>query len=133
VITVAKSEGQNSQGILDSSEIPNNSKSTEGLKMITKGKWQTGCDMSRVEVWPEGWNVPLLIADCGTKRSPELVEEQCANAQAISCLPDLIEALQEAYLQLQVHCDTNTAFTNDWRVMNIIKSVLLKAGMEVGE
>lgn len=97
--------------------------------MITKGKWQTGCDMSHVEVWPEGWNAPLLIADCGTKRAPELVEEQCANAQAIAALPDLIEALKACMERIE-----KDEYSQGWKTSEEYKqakATLIKAGVEV--
>ena len=50
----------------------------------TAGPWKTGSLMSQVVVWPDGWNAPLCIADCGTKRAPESVEEKCANARLIA-------------------------------------------------
>ncbi len=95
--------------------------------MITKGKWETGCNMSQVVVWPDGWNAPLLIADCGTKRAPELVQEQCANAQAISALPDMIEALRIA----QRFIDDTVEKGDIKRVtLKIINKALQKAGVK---
>jgi hypothetical protein len=73
----------------------------------------------------------LLIADCGTKRSPELVEEQCANAQAISCLPDLIEALKACMERIE-----KDEYSQGWKTSEEYKqakTALIKAGLEVGE
>jgi hypothetical protein len=39
--------------------------------------------MTRVEVWPEGWNAPLCLADCHAKNAPETETERVANAAFI--------------------------------------------------
>jgi hypothetical protein len=62
----------------------------------TPGPWDTGANMAHVEVWPDGWNVPQRIADCGTKLAPESNAEQCANAKLIAAAPDLLEVCKEA-------------------------------------
>ena len=61
----------------------------------TAGPWNTGALMSRVEVLPEGWNMPMCIADCGTKHAPESEGERVANARLIAAAPDLLAVLAE--------------------------------------
>lgn len=66
---------------------------TEATKH-TPGTWKTGGIMTRVEVRPEGWNVPMCIADCHAKYSPESGAERVANARLIAAAPDLLEACE---------------------------------------
>jgi len=61
----------------------------------TPGPWETGAMITRVEVWPEGWNAPFCVADCGRNTGPE--EERCANAALISAAPDLLAACEVAF------------------------------------
>ena len=71
----------------------------------TPGPWETGALITNVEVWPDGWNVPMCIADCSTKRSPESNEEKCANARLIAAAPDLLEACEESLRALRIIYD----------------------------
>lgn len=68
----------------------------------TPGQWQTGAMMTRVEVLPQGWRMPMLIADCHGKHSPESEAERVANARLIAAAPDMLAALQQAEKQLAV-------------------------------
>jgi hypothetical protein len=63
----------------------------------TPGPWETGAVMTRVEVLPDGWRVPMCIADCHAKLCPETEAERVANAKLIAAAPDLLEALQHVY------------------------------------
>jgi hypothetical protein len=60
----------------------------------TPGPWATGSTVTRVQVWPEGWNVPLCIADCHTKNAPENKAERVANARLIAAAPDLLAIVE---------------------------------------
>lgn len=60
----------------------------------TRGKWETGGIVTLVETWPNGWNAPIIIADCHTNRAPESESERCANARLIAAAPDLLKAVQ---------------------------------------
>lgn len=63
----------------------------------TPGPWQTGALMTRVEVWPKGWKVPLTIADCHPEKGYCSSEEheRVANARLIAAAPELLEALRD--------------------------------------
>lgn len=58
----------------------------------TAGPWNTGGVMTRVEVLPKGWNMPMCIADCHAKHAPGSESERVANARLIAAAPDLLEA-----------------------------------------
>ena len=60
----------------------------------TPGPWKTGALMTQVEVWPDGWNVPLCIADCAATHSPPTEAERVANARLIAASPTLLGALR---------------------------------------
>ena len=68
---------------------------TETKATHTAGPWETGSTMTRVEVWPAGWNAPLCVADCHTKNAPESEGERVANARLIAAAPEMLEALRE--------------------------------------
>ena len=92
----------------------------------TAGPWKTGSLMSQVVVWPDGWNAPLCIADCGTKRAPESVEEKCANARLIAAAPDLLAALEAARDELD-SCDRFKPGLVKLDVMLDIRDAIAKA------
>lgn len=60
----------------------------------TPGPWETGSLMTRVEVLPQGWNMPLCIADCHAGHAPESEAERVANARLLAAAPDMLEALK---------------------------------------
>lgn len=68
--------------------------SNSGTAQHTPGPWETGAVMTRVEVLPQGWRMPMLIADCHGKHSPESEAERVANARLIAAAPGLLAALQ---------------------------------------
>lgn len=71
---------------------------TKGSNMqtkFTKGPWTTGGRMTQVEVWPEGWNAPMCVADCHAKHAPETEAERVANAALIAAAPELFAALEK--------------------------------------
>lgn len=51
--------------------------------------------MTRVEVLPEGWNVPLCVADCHVKYAPSNEAERVANARLIAAGPTMLDVLIE--------------------------------------
>jgi len=55
----------------------------------TPGQWSTGAVMTRVEVLPNGWNMPVCIADCHAKNAPKSESERVANAKLIAQAPQL--------------------------------------------
>ena len=58
----------------------------------TPGPWETGCRRTQVEVRPEGWNVPMCVADCHPLNyPPDSEQERVANARLIAAAPDLLE------------------------------------------
>ena len=59
----------------------------------TPGPWETGCQLSKVQVNPPGWNQPMFIADCDVAWGPSTEDEKCANAQLIAAAPDLLSSL----------------------------------------
>lgn len=61
----------------------------------TPGPWETGGVITRVVVWPNGWNAPLCIADCHAKNAPKTEAERVANARLIAAAPDLLAALNQ--------------------------------------
>ena len=71
----------------------------------TPEPWETGGVMTRVEVRPEGWNVPMCIADCRTRNAPESEAERVANAafivQACNAHAALVAALEALNAGLQ--------------------------------
>ena len=62
----------------------------------TPGPWQTGARMSRVEARPDGWRVPLCIADCDAENAPEIEAEKVANARLIASAPYMRFLLEDA-------------------------------------
>lgn len=56
---------------------------TETKATHTPGPWKTGGVMTRVEVLPDGWNMPMCVADCHTKSAPNSEAERVANAAFI--------------------------------------------------
>jgi hypothetical protein len=50
----------------------------------TPGPWETGSCMTRVEVLPKGWNMPMCIADCDAAHAPVSVAEKVTNARLIA-------------------------------------------------
>lgn len=71
----------------------------------TPGPWETGSRMTRVEVWPKGWNVPMLVADCHPKglHCADNEQERVANARLIASAPELLAALRRALGWLETH------------------------------
>ncbi len=69
----------------------------------TPGKWETGGIMTRVEVWPPGWNAPVCVADCHTKQAPDNEAERVANASLIAAAPALLGACRAAIDDLEWH------------------------------
>jgi hypothetical protein len=67
----------------------------------TKGPWNTGALMTRVEVLPNGWRMPMCIADCGAKHGPESESERVANARLIAAAPDLAAAHDVSHAALE--------------------------------
>jgi hypothetical protein len=65
---------------------------------MTPGRWRVPQDLAGSDDWANGVTVmggiggKTLIADC---RGAVSRNEQLANARAIACLPELIEALAE--------------------------------------
>jgi hypothetical protein len=75
--------------------LNNNKQRDKTMTMkYTAGKWTTGARITRVEATPEGWNMPMCIADCDAKHSPEDEAEKVANAWLIASAPELLEALK---------------------------------------
>ena len=68
----------------------------DGGGNFTPGPWETGCLMTRVEVNPPGWKVPLIIADCHPDKGycPDNELERCANARLIAAAPEMREVLR---------------------------------------
>lgn len=60
----------------------------------TPGPWETGCLLTRVEVTPPGWRMPMCIADCDAQHSPEREQEKVANARLIAASPCLYDYVQ---------------------------------------
>ena len=77
----------------------------------TPTPWETGSLMSRVQVWPAGWPVPMCVADCAAKYAPESNGEQCANAafivRACNNFEELVKALERAVDHLIMDLDRN--------------------------
>ena len=75
---------------------------------FTQGPWTTGALMTRVEVWPEGWNAPMCVADCNARHSPSSQVERVANASLIAASPALYEACKRGLHWADCH-DMKTA------------------------
>lgn len=82
----------------------------------TPGQWKTGSTRTQVVVWPEGWNVPMCIADCHTKNAPEYKPERVANARLIAAAPELFATAMQLHLSVNgMHCTmrvTNQGYRN---------------------
>ena len=68
----------------------------------TPGPWEIGARMTRVEVLPKGWNMPMCVADCGTEHAPDSKHERVANARLIASAPDLLAACRAAVKEMDV-------------------------------
>jgi hypothetical protein len=103
------------------------------LSRHTPGPWETGGVMTLVQVRPEGWNVPLCIADCHTKNAPENEAERCANAALISAAPELLAACERALPWIgKLIADgghmASVAPNDAVRAMQMLEAAIKKAG-----
>ncbi len=65
--------------------------------------WETGALMTRVEVLPEGWRMPMCVADCHAKHAPENECERVANAEFIVLAVNNHERLVSALRKMINH------------------------------
>lgn len=96
----------------------------------TPTPWETGCLMNKVEVLPNGWNVPMCIADCGAKNSPESNDEQCANAEfivrAANCHDELLTATKKALRRMMT-------ITNSYPTKHADKMLIAQLGKAIAQ
>lgn len=95
--------------------------------------------MTRVEVLPEGWNMPLCIADCHTKNAPSTEAERVANAafivRAVNSHHELVTALKDELDALELWSSGTTCKADVQLGIQIsrdkIRRALKLAGVEI--
>jgi hypothetical protein len=96
----------------------------------TQGPWETGSRMTRVEVLPKGWRMPMCIADCDCLIGPTSEAEKVANARLIASAPELLMACKCALADLEgilPPLGDENDYPAAWATMRELKAVIARA------
>ena len=96
----------------------------------TQGPWGIGARMTRVEILPKGWNMPMCIVDCDAAHAPKLEAEKVANARLIAAAPELLLACKCALADLEGILPTlgdEDESPAAWQTMHELKIAITKA------